>query len=98
MSTYHSTPPDKDPQLWEIAQRRASFKTHVFTYIIVNIFLWAVWALTDGKGHGSNNLPWPVWPTMGWAVGLFFHYMGAYIIPRSNSVEKEYEKLTRNKN
>jgi hypothetical protein len=30
---------------------------------------------------------------VGWGIGLFFHWMGAYVFPRENSVEREYEKL-----
>ena len=40
MSHYNPPPPDRDPHLWEIAQRRAGFKSHLATYIVVNIFLW----------------------------------------------------------
>lgn len=29
----------KDPELWEIAQKRAGFKRHGMVYIIVNGFL-----------------------------------------------------------
>ena len=97
MSSYNTTPPDKDPQLWEIAQRRASFKSHLGTYIVINIFLWAIWYFTDGSGYGRGNWPWPVWSTLGWGIGLLFHFMGAYVFPKSNSVEREYEKLSRDK-
>ena len=96
MSHYQSAPPDKDPHLWEIAQRRASFKTHLATYIVINLFLWGVWYFTNHK-YDHNGLPWPVWPTLGWGIGLFFHFLGAYVYPKTNSVEREYEKLTRDK-
>jgi len=95
MSYYQPTPPDKDPQLWDMAQRRASFKTHFATYIIINVFLWAIWFFTGGTTHG--NFPWPIWPTLGWGIGVAFHYVGAYVTPRSNSVNKEYEKLLQEK-
>jgi hypothetical protein len=96
MSHYNIPPQDRDPQLWEIAQRRASFKAHLLTYIVVNIFLWAIWYITDGNEFNAK-WPWPIWSTVGWGLGLLFHYLGAYVFPRANSVEKEYEKLTRNK-
>jgi hypothetical protein len=95
MSHYSVPPPDKDPQLWEIAQRRASFKSHLGVYLVINAFLWGIWYFTSS--HDGDRYPWPVWSTLGWGVGLFFHFMGAYVFPRSNSVEKEYEKLTREK-
>ena len=42
MSHYQTTPEGKDPALWELAQKRASFKTHAMSYIIVNLFLWGI--------------------------------------------------------
>jgi hypothetical protein len=92
----HST--GRDPQLWEIARRRASFKYHLGTYIVVIAFLWAVWLFTgDDSATREGKFPWPVWPTGGWGIGLLFHYFGAYISPKENTAEKEYQKLIRNK-
>jgi hypothetical protein len=95
MSHYQPAPEGKDPALWEIAQRRASFKTHALTYIIVNTFLWCLWYFSSGKNY--SVYPWPIWSTLGWGIGLAFHFAGAYIFPRANSVEKEYEKLNKNR-
>lgn len=86
----------RDPQIWEIAQRRVSFKYHLVTYIIINAFLWIVWAMSGSK-NDHNGLPWAIWPTLGWGLGLFFHFLGAYVFPKQNAVEKEYEKLMRDK-
>lgn len=97
MAHYSPAPEGKDPQLWEIAQKRASFKNHLIAYLIVNAFLWALWYF--GKGpqgmHLHNNWPWPAWTTLGWGIGLAFHFAGAYIYPKANSVENEYDKLKR---
>lgn len=97
MSNYQPVPEGKDPVLWEIAQKRAGFKKHLQTYLIVNAFLWALWYFTTythtyGQWHAY---PWPIWTTLGWGVGLAFHYAGAYVFPKANSVETEYEKLKR---
>ena len=92
MSNYHSTPEGKDPELWDIAKRRASFKGHLTTYLLMNIFFWALWYFTGAQKY-NEGLPWPVWPMLGWGIGVAFHYIGAYISPRSNSTQKEYEKL-----
>ena len=101
MSHYHQPAPEgKDPALWEIAQKRASFKSHALTYIIVNLFLWGIWYFTGGGNDEielgnwkGGDYPWPIWTTLGWGIGLAFHFAGAYIFPKANSVEKEYEKL-----
>lgn len=95
MSYYQQTPPDKDPQLWDLAGRRASFKSHLVTYIIVILFLWGIWYFANGRIYGFA--PWPIWPTLGWGIGLAFHYAAAYVTPKSNSIDKEYEKLMRQK-
>jgi hypothetical protein len=88
---------EKDPQLWEIAKRRASFKYHLGSYIVFNAFFWILWAFT-GQGHNEHHgLPWPVWPAFGWGIGLVFHFLGAYVFSKEDGAEKEYEKLTRNK-
>ena len=87
----------KDPVMWEIAKRRASFKSHLGVYIVVNCFLWAIWFFTSNDGVPNSKYPWPIWSTLGWGIGLLFHFLGAYVHPKENSAEKEYEKLMRNK-
>lgn len=82
----------KDEQLWEIAKRRASFKSHLFVYIIVNTFLWILWYL-QGADYGHRGMPWPVWSSIGWGIGLVSHYLSAYVSTGQNAVEREYEKL-----
>lgn len=91
MSNYQPAPEGKDPILWEIAQRRASFKSHALAYLIVNLFLWVLWFFNSKTNN--SVYPWPIWTTLGWGIGLAFHFAGAYVFPKINSVEKEYEKL-----
>ena len=92
MSKYNYTQQDKDPQLWRIAQARASFRSHLTTYLIMSVFFWAVWFFTENN-RSHNGFPWPVWPMFGWGIGVFFHYIGAYVTPRRNRAEEEYQKL-----
>ena len=86
----------KDPKLWELAQKRASFKSHLVTYFVMNTFFWVLWYL-NGRNDGHGGWPWPVWPMLGWGIGLAFHYVAAYVAPKENLAEREYEKL-KNKN
>lgn len=83
---------EKDKALWELAEKRASFKNHLISYVLVNGFLWILWAFTAGKNY-DGGIPWPAWSTLGWGIGIVSHYFGAYVYPQSNSVEREYEKL-----
>ena len=92
MSIYNTTPTGKDPELWEIARRRSSFKSHLITYLIMSIFFWALWYFTGGRTY-NDGLPWPVWPMLGWGIGVGFHYIGAYVTPRNNNTQREYDKL-----
>jgi hypothetical protein len=109
MSHYHQPAPDgKDPELWEIAQKRASFRNHFITYVIINGFLWGIWFFTFDRGHAMDieigmpdfrhHYPWPIWTTLGWGIGVAFHFANAYIFPKSNAVEREYQKLKNQQN
>lgn len=104
MTHYYRTPEGKDPGLWQLAQKRAGFKRHLISYIIVNAFLWTLWYLSSNHQdqHDIANwqwqhLPWPIWSTVGWGIGLAFHFAGAYIFPETDSVEREYQKLKNKK-
>jgi hypothetical protein len=82
---------DKDLKLWEIAQKRAAFKKHLFTYAVVIAFLWLVWLFTRIQYNVYGV--WPVYPTLGWGIGLAFNYFNAYHWNRKKIVEQEYKKL-----
>ena len=80
---------EKSEQLWKEAKARADFKNHFVVYIIINGGLWLLWLVTGG----INSYPWPVWPTIGWGIGLVANYFSVYHF--SHSAEREYEKLKR---
>ena len=89
---------EKDAALWELAKKRASFKKSITVYIIVNIFIWALWFFTDKNNYSwnVNYWPWPLWASLGWGIGIAMQYVSAYISPKSISVENEYQKLKNN--
>jgi hypothetical protein len=88
---------NKDEQLWRIAKKRAGFKKHLASYVIINGFLWAVWLFTRGSNDfqdmNEGGLPWPMWCTLGWGFGLAFSYYNAYMDNRDADIQKEYQKL-----
>lgn len=92
---YEPTPPGKDPHLWHLARKRASFKGHLATYIIINIFFWILWYFNRERYEPHDKIPWPVWPLVGWGIGLAFHYISAFVSSGTSAVEKEYDKLTK---
>jgi hypothetical protein len=86
---------EKDPELWRVARKRAGFKTSFFMYLAVNGFLWVLWWVTTGGETWNAGIlgAWPIWPTLGWGIGIFFQYLDAYRDPKGGMVEREYEKL-----
>jgi hypothetical protein len=70
------TKQERDDRLWRIAKARASFKSHLIIYLVINLGLWAVWFLTDSDK--SHSTPWPVWPTLVWGILLAFLYFNCY--------------------
>lgn len=95
MNTDTQTNDPKDQMLWNLARKRASFRSNLFTYIIMNGFFWVLWYF--GKGGEAGGIPWPVWPMFGWGIGLVFHYFRAYVNPQEDAVQREYEKLKNKK-
>lgn len=84
----------KDPELWEIAQKRAGFKRHGMVYIIVNGFLQPSWLFTGNAVYSNwNEYPWTIWTTLGWGIGLVFHFAGVYVFPTINLTQREYQKI-----
>ena len=76
-----------DNQLHELAKKRVEFRVHLVVYAVVNVMLWAIWYMT-GQGY-----IWPIWPTLGWGIGLIFHYLFEYRSSGVFSEEEEYNKL-----
>jgi class 3 adenylate cyclase len=46
---------------------RESFKIHLTVYLLVNFLLVGIWAASGGGYF------WPVWPILGWGIGVAFH-------------------------
>ena len=73
-------PPSVDAELRDLAlkrlKKRQDFRAHVVVYIVVNAFLWALWAvlsLTNGW-----SFPWPIFPTLGWGIGVALNAWDVY--------------------
>ena len=65
---------------------RQSFKSHLTLYLLVNLFLIGIWAASGGGYF------WPVWPILGWGIGLAAH--GAPVVagvgrPRRTTRDEE---------
>ena len=54
------------------------FRSHVTSYLLVMTMLVIIWALTSPGGYF-----WPVWPMLGWGIGLAAHGLAARSRPAS---------------
>lgn len=70
-------------------KRKAEFRTHLITYILVNTMLIAIWAVT------SRGFFWPIFPMLGWGVGLGVHAFEAYgrSAPTEDRIQREMDRL-----
>jgi hypothetical protein len=85
----------KDDLLWQMAKKRAGFKWQLVSYVLVNTMLVAIWFLSS-YNHDHFRYFWPIWPMLGWGIGLAFSYFAAYHGNNLFTAEKEYEKLKNN--
>ncbi len=85
--------PTNDEKLWRIAKKRASFKKNLYSYIVINAFLWGIWWFTEGGLGHHRGYPWPVWVMLGWGLGLGFQYFDAYNGDRQHLAEEEYKRM-----
>lgn len=59
------------------AAARLRLDPHVRTYLAVIALLWLIWLVT-GAGY-----PWPIWPMLGWGVGVIGHHHRHAVSPRA---------------
>ncbi|MES2567015.1 MAG: 2TM domain-containing protein [Bacteroidota bacterium] len=82
----------REQELWKLAKKRVGFKRHLATYIVINGFFWLLWYFTD-RNDNYAGVPWPIFPMLGWGIGIMFSFLGAYVFVKHDSIEREYEKL-----
>ena len=84
---------DADPESRAAAVKRIKakrdFRNHALIYVIVNVGLVAIWALSGGGYF------WPGWSIFGWGIGLAFHGYSAYIENRPVSEEQIQSEMDR---
>ena len=67
------TRPDARESAVQRLEARRDFKRHLVTYLVVNAVLVGAW-LATGAGYF-----WPVWPIMGWGIGLAIHAWNTFV-------------------
>ena len=77
----------RDQALKQLRKKR-EFSANLFAYVLVNAFLVGIWAVT-GAGFF-----WPVFPILGWGLGLFFHAWDVYQRPPTeDQIRREMDRL-----
>jgi hypothetical protein len=69
---------------------KRGFWVHFAVYLAVNALLVAIWAMT------STAYFWPVWPMLGWGIGVVAHAVSVYVGPSEISeaqIDRELGRL-----
>lgn len=69
-----------EEQVREHVHKLRRFYTDVLIYIVVNIGLILVWAISGGGYF------WPIWVIIGWGIGLGVHAFSLGLIPQMNAM------------
>jgi len=83
-----SAAPDDHRAAIKRIRAKRGFGLHAAVYVAVNLLLIAVWALT------SRGYFWPIWPILGWGVGLGLHYWTVFFgrSISADEIRREMEK------
>lgn len=71
-------------------EAKREFKGHLLAYVLVNTLLIIIWAMT-GAGFF-----WPIFPLLGWGIGMMFHAWDVYgSRPSEDEIRREMDRLRR---
>ena len=75
----------------ERLRKKSEFKAHLLAYVVVNASVVAIWAAVGGSFF------WPLFPILGWGIGLVFHGWDAYRspVPTEEQIRREMDALRR---
>jgi hypothetical protein len=76
---------DERAQAIKRIQAKRAFQAHGLIYVAVNILLVVIWALTNPGGYF-----WPIWPLLGWGIGLAAH--GWFTLGQRRITEAEIQR------
>jgi hypothetical protein len=72
-------------------QGRRDFRVHLAAYLAINTILILIWAL------GGGGLFWPIFPILGWGIGVAFNAWDVYWRSSigEDEIRRETERLRR---
>jgi hypothetical protein len=69
-------------------KKKRDFRAHIAAYVLINGFLVAIWAMTGA------HFFWPVFPMLGWGIGVFFNAWDVYgHQPTEEDVQREMQRM-----
>lgn len=79
----------QDERKWAIDRIRAkrAFWVHLAVYVAVNALLVGIWAASSGDHF------WPMWPMLGWGIGVVAHGVTLRVGPSTISEERIEREL-----
>ncbi len=84
-----------EEEIYEVAKKRVKekkeFYGHLGAWVVVNILLVIIWALTTPGGY-----MWFLWPLCMWGFFVLVHFIKAFVFqpkPEKAAIEKEAEKI-----
>jgi serine/threonine protein kinase len=86
-------------------KKRQEVLINLTSFILVNIMLWAIWAFSNNIPQAITagipfdlGFPWPIFPTLGWGIGLVAQYLeyqskyGTGADRREDAIQREIER------
>jgi 2TM domain-containing protein len=70
-------------------QKKREFWQHVMVFVTINTVFTAIWALM-----GADGFFWPIFPMLGWGMGIFFHAWDVYSRgPSEEQIQREINRM-----
>lgn len=71
-----------------VRRRRAKFQRDLIVYVATNAFFVLIWLVA------SRGYFWPIWPILGWGIGMFFEWQKAYMMSDAD-IERGARRILR---
>ena len=75
-----------------VLAKKREFLQHLTAYVVINLVLNVIWLLVT-----PDAFYWPVFPLLGWGIGIVFHGLDAYApaAPSEARIRREMGRMER---